>query len=107
MGTFARKLNLVSIAGAVAVASTACGGGTAAALIAKTPEYAPPDQATSIVSKNMAQPLVVDWPSADRGKLESEMRRGLVVVHYSDRTMQILDHCTVSATYTYRPITTK
>ncbi len=55
-----------------------------------------------------AKPLIVEWPSADRGKLEAQVRNhGLAVVDYSGCTMRILDRCTGGAMYKYSPITRK
>ena len=85
----------------------ACGSGNAASLTARSPEFAPRDQAVSTVAKDLAQPLVVDWPSADRGKLEVGRQRGLVVVRYVGHTMQVLDRCSVASSYGYRPVTRK
>lgn len=83
---------------------SACGG----AAIVEAPAYAPKDQVTSRAAVNPAQPLVVDWPSADRGKLESRISSGLVVVRYAGGTMALLDRCSVSrGSYTYRAFTQK
>lgn len=98
------SLSIASIC--LLLATTACGAGGPA--VAKLPEYAPRDQVTSRAAKNPAQPLIVDWPSADRGKLEARIQRGLVVVRYSGRTMEVLDRCAVSGgSYRYQAFTKK
>ncbi len=84
-----------------------CAGGHAASQIVRTPDYAPKDQVISTVVANQERPLVVEWPAADRGDLETQMRRGIVVVRYSNRTMQILEQCYVAASYRYQGFTRK
>jgi hypothetical protein len=60
-----------------------CGGGNAASNLAKAPAYNPKDQTKCGVEKSQAKPLIVEWPSADRGELEAQAHnRGLVVIRY-------------------------
>jgi hypothetical protein len=86
----------------------ACGGGNAASQLAKPPDFAPKDQTKCGVEKSQAKPLIVEWPSADRGELEAQAHnRGLVVVRYEGCEMQVLDRCTTPVKYSYMPMTRK
>jgi hypothetical protein len=89
-------------------ALSACGGGNAASNLAKAPDYAPAGQTKCSVRKSQAEPLVVEWPPAERGRLEAAVRTGLVAVHYDGCEMQLRPYCHVkSAAYTYAPVTRK
>jgi len=90
---------------AVAVVCVACGGGNAASKLANPPEFQPKDQTRCGVAKSQARPLVVEWPSADRQELESQVRRGVVVVRYEGCEMNILARCSAPASYGYRGTT--
>ena len=58
--------------------------------------------------KSQAKPLIVEWPSADRGELEAQAHEhGLVVVRYQGCEMQVLDGCTAPVKYCYAAITRK
>lgn len=84
-----------------------CGGNNAASALAKPPEFAPEGQTKCSVVKSHDKPLVVEWPSADRGELEARAQRGLVAVHYSGCEMQVLHRCMIDAKYTYHGLTRK
>jgi formylglycine-generating enzyme required for sulfatase activity len=85
-----------------------CGGGNTATQIAKAPELEMKGQAKCAVGVSQDRPLIVEWPSADRGELETHAHNhGLVVVHYSGCEMQILDGCNAPVTYGYSPMTRK
>ncbi|MDI1436505.1 hypothetical protein [Polyangium sorediatum] len=81
--------------------ATAAGCGSPAALVAKAPEYAPRDQAKARSFKNQDEPLIIEWPAAERTKLEALARRGAVAVHYQGDTMAVLGHCRVPGAYGY------
>lgn len=86
----------------------ACSGGNIAGRIATVPELDLKNQAKCAVGKSQDRPLVVEWPSADRGEVETHAKnRGLVVVHYAGCEMQVLDRCTAPVTYGYSPMTRK
>src|SRR5258708_54656 len=51
------------------------------------------------------RPLIGEWPSADRAALESQARRGTVVVHYVGCEMEVLRQCTAPGAYAYAPTT--
>jgi hypothetical protein len=104
-------MRAVAVAVACAALATyvvSCAGGNAASQLAKAPEYQPKDQTKCSVEKSQAKPLIVEWPSADRGELEAQAHnRGLVVVRYVGCEMQLLDRCTTPVKYGYAPITRK
>ena len=91
-----------------AIIVAACGGRNTASQLAKAPDYNPKDQTKCSVEKSQSKPLIVEWPSADRGELEAQAHnRGLVVVRYQGCEMQVLDGCTAPVKYGYSPITRK
>jgi hypothetical protein len=103
-----RSVRLLACAPAALVLLAACGGGNAASQIANTPEFQPKDQSRCGVTRSQSRPLIVEWPSADRGELEAQVhKRGVVVVHYVGCEMQVLDRCLVPVQYTYAGITRK
>jgi hypothetical protein len=86
---------------------TACGENLASQ-VAKPPQWSPKDQTQCSVVASHSKPLVVEWPSADRGQLEAQIRsHGLAVVEYSGCSMRVLDRCTAGSKYSYSPITKK
>jgi hypothetical protein len=92
----------------VALSASACGGGNAASKLANPPGLEIKGQAKCGVAKSQSRPLIVEWPSADRGELESRARNhGVVVVHYAGCEMRVLDRCTVPIRYGYTGITRK
>ena len=69
-----------------ALSLQACGGTTenTASQLVKTPELPVSDQeARCKVRKSQANPLIVEWPNGERGRLESMMKRSLVAIKYS------------------------
>ncbi len=84
----------------------ACGGSLAKDL-AKPPDLDIPDQSKCKVSQSQARPLIVEWPSADRGALEAQLGKGTVVVRYQGCEMEVLRHCQAPGAYDYVPITRK
>lgn len=83
----------------------AAGCSAPAALIATAPEYAPKDQAKCGVVKSQTEPLIVEWPAAQRTKLEALSRRGAVAVKYQGCELEVLAQCVVSKTYAYTSTT--
>ena len=100
-----RRIPVCVYAFVAASAVAACGGGNAASQLATTPEYQPKDQTKCHIAKSQSRPLVVEWPSAARQALESRVRQGVVVVRYRDCEMDVLDRCSVPASYGYRATT--
>lgn len=85
---------------------SACGGPLAKDL-AKAPDLDIKDQSKCKVSQSQARPLIVEWPSADRGALEAQLTKGTVVVRYQGCEMQVLRRCEAPGVYDYVPITHK
>lgn len=93
------------------LASTVCGlvacGNGAVLAPPKPPEWEAGGQAKCSVQKSASEPLVVEWPSADRAKLEAKTREGLVAVHYSGCELRVLGQCRVSGRYGFVGTTAK
>ncbi len=112
---FAPRLlsSLVLVAFApIALGLGGCGstGQNAASQTLRTPELPTDKQAKCKVAKSQSEPLIVEWPDAARGRLESVSRRGLVAVRYEGCELAVLPRCTVKSTntaYSYSPITRK
>ncbi len=86
----------------------ACSGGNLASNLLATPDLKVKGQSKCKVAKSQSRPLIVEWPSADRGALEVQMKKGLVVVRYTGCEMEILRHCSApSNEYTYHAMTRK
>src|SRR4051812_47729136 len=90
-----------------------CGGTTgtnAASQVLKRPELPTDSEAKCSVRKSQSEPLIVEWPNAARGRLESTTRRGLIAIKYEGCELTQLPACTVKASvggYAYWPITRK
>ncbi len=92
---------------AILVAASACGGRNVAGTIAKPPEFDPTGQAKCGVAKSQSEPLIVEWPSASRAKLETMTRKGVIAVRYQGCEMQVLGTCRAPGSYSYAPTTRK
>ncbi len=92
---------------AAMVFPSACSGGNAASNLAKAPEFAPKDQSKCGVTRSQAEPLIIEWPDAARGKLEAQIRRGLVAVRYIGCEMEVLGQCSAKGSYGYAGLTRK
>src|SRR5262245_21912290 len=92
--------------GLVLVCFVACAG-SAATQLAEPPAYEPPHQTKCNVLKSQTEPLVVEWPSAARAKLEAQLKRGAVVVRYVGCEMEVLEGCRAPSRYAYVGLTTK
>jgi Protein of unknown function (DUF1566) len=85
-----------------------CGcGGASASKLAQPPEYAPKGETKCSVMKSQSSPLIVEWPSAERAKLESLAKNGLIAVRYTGCEMETLGACRVNAKYRYSALTPK
>ncbi len=73
----------------------------------EVPHYAPTDQTTAHAAQSATQPLILEWPAADRAALEAQRAGGVVVVRYSGREMAVMRGCRASATYHYVALTPK
>src|SRR5258706_12343743 len=81
---------------AIAAAPFACGG-HAASNLAKPPEFNPGNQSKCAVRASQTEPLIVEWPPAERGRLEASVRRGLIAVRYVGCEMQLVPECRVKS----------
>jgi formylglycine-generating enzyme required for sulfatase activity len=88
------------------VIAAGCRGRNLASSLAHSPGIDTQGQARCGVMKSQARPLIIEWPSADRGALEGLIttRRedaGLVAVRYEGCEMELLARCTVTGSYGY------
>jgi formylglycine-generating enzyme required for sulfatase activity len=88
-----------SLLGSLAVALLALGATDCykpQALKSKDPTVAEhdPQNATCSVAKDPLNPLIVEWPGANRSQLEATAARGPVVVSYVGCVMKVLPDCT-------------
>ncbi len=108
---FKRVVASVVLLAFVPAALGACGGSVgqnAASNALKTPELPTDKQAKCRVKKSQSEPLIVEWPDTQRGKLESLTKRGVVAVRYEGCELEVLPRCSVKGnTYAYSPITRK
>jgi hypothetical protein len=77
------------------------------AATARAPELDRPGEAKCGVKKSQSEPLVVEWPSAARAKLEALSRTGVVAVRYQGCEMEVLASCSAPGKYGYTAITPK
>jgi hypothetical protein len=84
---------------ALVVACLSCG--TAPTPNVKSPEFPDDKNARCSVKKSQANPLVVEWPSADRATLEARSRRAIVPVRYVGCEMEVLRQCAIAGQYAY------
>jgi len=77
------------------------------AATAKAPELDRPGETKCGVKKSQSEPLVVEWPSAARAKLEALSRTGVVAVRYQGCEMEVLASCNAPGKYGYTAITPK
>lgn len=99
-----RILQRVSVALATAAVVASCGpptGAPASLADRLAPLPARPPSCTD--GEEADDRLVVDWPPLDRSKLESAVRRGVVLVRVSGCTARIADGCWVKRRYEYSP----
>jgi hypothetical protein len=90
----------------LALSLVACGPNLASQ-VAKVPELDRPGEAKCGVTKSQSEPLVVEWPSAARAKLEALSRTGVVAVRYSGCEMEVLASCNAPGKYAYTAINPK
>jgi hypothetical protein len=95
------------LAGLIA-AALGCGCAALGATEAANPgaPEAPSEQARCKVAAGHENPLVTEWPSADKVSLEARARSGAVLVEYSGCSMRILPECTAAGAYRWRRTTT-
>jgi formylglycine-generating enzyme required for sulfatase activity len=102
---------MVCLAALALSAGPACRGRNLASTLAQTPAIDTQGQARCGVMKSHARPLIIEWPSSDRGALEGMIIRradaGLVAVRYESCEMELLRRCTVAGRYTYTGVGAK
>ncbi len=99
--------HLVATLPLVVFFAAACSPGAPTAGLARPPEFAPEGQTKCGVTKSQSRPLIVEWPAPDRAALESQSRRGRVVVRYSGCELEVLRHCHAPGEYEYAALTPK
>ncbi len=67
----------------------------------KAPDWEPKGSAKCYVKASQRKPMVVEWRGEDRAVLETQARKGLIVVRYDGCEMEVLTRCTAPAQYTY------
>ena len=84
----------------------ACGpGGGASNRLATPPAYT--REAKCAITKSQAEPLIVEWPSSSRAKIEALSKTGVVAVRYNGCEMEVLASCSAPGKYGYTAITAK
>ena len=58
------------------------------------------------VPESQEKPFVVAWESAMRGTLERRLHEGVIIVHYEDCGMELLERCTTPTKYRWTPTPT-
>lgn len=101
------RLSRAVLAIALASALGGCAGAGGASRLAEPPAFEPEGQSKCSVRKSQARPLIVEWPSADRGALEAQTRKGIVAVRYDGCEMEVLRQCRAAGAYAYGPVTPK
>lgn len=78
--------------------------------VAKTVAGPPPKLETAgkcQAGKSQLEPLVVEWASTDRAKLEALAKKQLVAVRYQGCDLQVLAGCSLKGKYAYTAVTRK
>ncbi|MEZ4449762.1 MAG: formylglycine-generating enzyme family protein [Nannocystaceae bacterium] len=103
-------IGLAAALGALVTATSGCRGRNLASHLAPSTDLAP---ATGLarcgVIRSHDRPLIIEWPSADRGTLETQVHRGdhLIVVRYEGCDMEILRRCRARGRYGYAAVQRK
>lgn len=100
-----RRALLASVLLAAVAAGTGCATSTPAAPLVPRVEYEREGQANARTAATPSRPLVIEWPAAERARLEASARRGIVVVRYDGDTMEVLARCAAEGSYAYTPTT--
>ncbi len=75
--------------------------------VAPTPTWTPPAGGKCALERPTTEPLIVEWTSSARAKLEAVAHKGVVVVRYERCELEVLARCTVPVKYGWTPITRK
>ena len=90
----------------VALAASTCARGPAGRL-AEPPRFETTGAMSKCLAAGLEEPLVVEWPSNFRGKLEAQAKKSAIAVHLEGCALQILPECRVRAAYQYSAFTRK
>ena len=85
--------------GLFAMVSLSCAGGAVEG--PKAPGWEPKGATKCYVKASQRKPLVVEWRGEDRAELETQARKGLVVVRYDGCEMEVLTGCKGPGQYEY------
>ncbi len=101
---------LFAVSGSLSL-TPACGARNLASSLAGTPTIDTQGQARCGVMKSQRRPLIIEWPSSDRGALEGLVKdvkvKGLVAVRYEGCEMEIVRRCVVGGRYAYTGVEPK
>lgn len=64
-------------------------------------------QLTADARVSTLSPLVVEWPAAERGRLESHLLKGPVAVRYQGAEIELIPACRPPGSYTFVPMVPK
>lgn len=64
-------------------------------------------QLTAEARISTLSPLIVEWPAAERGRLESQLLKGPVAVRYEGATIDLVPACRPTGTYAFVPMEPK
>lgn len=84
-----------------------CGVGQVAQSLAKPPTWTAGQQAKCSVAASRLDPLIIEWPSADRARLEALIKDRSVAVRYVGCDIEVLPMCSGPGTYRYVGTTRK
>jgi hypothetical protein len=99
-----RMKNLAAACAAFGLVGLGCAPNLAAHA-AGAPSY--DREAKCGVTKSQSEPLIVEWPSSARAKIEALTTAGVVAVRYTGCEMEVLAACGAPAKYAYTAITPK
>jgi TPR repeat protein len=102
-----RGLVSLTIVAAPFIATGCPRPGAVAQAVRPKPSVEVPGEARCGVAKDHAEPLVVEWPSSVRAKLEALAHKGLIAVRWKGCELEVLQHCKVPGAYAWTPITRK
>jgi TPR repeat protein len=96
----ARPLSLLL---SIAFATVAACGGSPASNVAPRPPSAAEafNEDSCPIREDRLAPLIVDWPSHQRGELEANMKSRLAVVSYDCQKIRLLPDCRLDGSYAY------
>jgi hypothetical protein len=102
-----RRLLSLFLAGAPLLGFGCPKPGAVANAIRSKPSVSVPFEARCGVNKGHAEPLIVEWPSSVRAKLEALAHKQIVAVHWKGCELEVLPRCRVPGAYAWTPITRK